>query len=372
MTRFPVIIRLTLALLAVAIAATGCTTRLYRPGRVEIQEIASLDRQWSGLTFTRDNRMFVTFPRWRNDVPFSVAEILPSGSIVPYPDREWNTWRDGLEPDEHFICTQSVWADDDNNLWVLDAANPQFEGVIDGGAKLVRINLTTNKVTQTIVFDKEVALTDSYLNDVRINPRRNAAYISDSGRGAIIVVDLDKERARRMLDGHPSTQTEEIDIVIDGQTWRPPKGYRPRINVDALALDTNRRYLYFQALTGRTLYRIHTRWLHKSWMGDEERGSKVEIVKEWKPCGSMEFDLFGNLYLANIEESAVSIYMPNGRLRTLVTNEDLQWPDTIAVSRNGTVFVSTSRINLDPDPQNPYKIFKLNPVKKEQENMEME
>ncbi len=339
------------------IAATGCTTRLYRPGRVELQQMASLDRQWSGLAVTRDNRMFVTFPRWQREVPFSVAEILPSGAIVPYPDRQWNTWQPGLEPEEHFICAQSVWADDDAHLWVLDAANPRFEGVVEGGAKLVRINIKTNKVVQTIVFDQEIALADSYLNDVRINPRRQAAYISDSGRGAIIVVDLENGRARRMLDGHPATQTEEIDIVIDGQTWRPPTGYRPRIHVDAIALDTNRKYLYFQALTGRTLYRIHTRWLHKSWMSPQERGSKVEVVKEWKPCGSMEFDLFGNLYLANIEQSAVTIYMPNGLMRTLVTDEDLQWPDTIAVSRNGAVFVSTSRINLPPRSRKSLQSF---------------
>jgi sugar lactone lactonase YvrE len=364
MTRKSAAVVALLLFIAVGVFSTGCTTRLYRPGRVELQEVASLDRQWSGLAVTRDDRIFVTFPRWRGDVPFSVAEILPSGSIVPYPDRGWNTWREGLEPEEHFICAQSVWADDDVHLWVLDAANPGLEGIVEGGVKLVRINLVTNEVVQTILFDEDTALADSYFNDVLVNPRRNAAFISDSGRGALIVVDLRNGRARRVLDGHPSTQTEEVDIVIDGTKWRPPTGWRPRIHVDALALDTNRKYLYYQSLTGRTLYRIHTRWLHKTWMGPDELATKVKRVQEWKPCGSMEFDLWGNLYMANVTESAVSWRQPNGRTVTLVSDkENLQWPDTVAVARNGTVYVSTSRIHKPANPEQPYKIFKIIPMK---------
>src|SRR5206468_10344314 len=104
----------------------------------------------------------------------------------------------------HFVCVQSVVSDVHGNLWVLDPAAPGNDKVIAGGAKLVRIELATNKVAQVIRFGEDVALQGSYLNDVRFHPDGHTAFITDSGaRGSIIVLDLNSGKARSVLDGHP-------------------------------------------------------------------------------------------------------------------------------------------------------------------------
>src|ERR1700738_2546694 len=58
-----------------------------------LQAVASFDHQVTGVTVAPDGRIFVNFPRWSEDTPVSVAELMPDGSTKPYPNEEWNAWR---------------------------------------------------------------------------------------------------------------------------------------------------------------------------------------------------------------------------------------------------------------------------------------
>jgi sugar lactone lactonase YvrE len=164
----------------------------------ELREVASFtDKQITGVgVSTKSGRIFVNFPYWSDDHSISVAEIV-NGQPKAFPDEEWN--RPG-PASSHFVCVQSVVVDDRDNLWVLDPAAPKMQEVVKEGPKLVKIDLATNQVVQTIPFGEDVAPKKSYLNDVRIDTRTNTAFITESARGAIIVVDLKNSKARRLLD----------------------------------------------------------------------------------------------------------------------------------------------------------------------------
>ena len=153
----------------------------------ELQEVASFpDKQITGVgVSTTSGRIFVNFPYWSDDHSISVAEIV-NGQPKAFPNDEWNkAGPAGL----HFICVQSVVVDDLDTLWVLDPAAPKMQEIVKGGPKLVKIDLATNQVVQTIPFGEDVAPKKSYLNDVRIDTRMNTAFITESGRGAIIIAD---------------------------------------------------------------------------------------------------------------------------------------------------------------------------------------
>ena len=196
----------------------------------KLEEAASFPHQVTGVACSPDGRVFVNFPRWTEDAPVSVAEVMKDGSLKPYPDDEWNAWRNAnaaagtMKPVDHFVCVQSVVCDGRGNLWVLDPAAPGLDKVLPGGAKLVRIDLATNKVAQVIKFGEDVALQGSYLNDVRFHPDGRTAFITDSGaRGSIVVVDLAKGTAHSRLDGHPSTQPDKtVEVTIDGKKLQRP------------------------------------------------------------------------------------------------------------------------------------------------------
>ena len=124
----------------------------------------------TGVTVAPNGRIFVNFPQWGDNAPFTVAELV-DGKAVPYPDAATNR-PDPADPAGHFISVQSVVADGTNRLWVLDTAAPNFSQPQAGGAKLVAIDLATDRVVKTIVLPPSVVLPTTYLNDVRFDLRQ--------------------------------------------------------------------------------------------------------------------------------------------------------------------------------------------------------
>jgi sugar lactone lactonase YvrE len=326
----------------------------------ELVEVARSEILWTGIALSSGGRIFVCFPRWSDDVRVSVGEVKESGGVVPYPDTEWNDWDPSKPAGEHFVCVQSVWIDDEDNLWILDPASPYLQGVVAGGAKLVEVELSSGKTARTIHFDEVIAPAGSYLNDVRVDSDRDIAYITDSGLGALIVVDLGTGKARRLLAGHPSTKSEDTVLTIGGREWRP-NGQVPRVHADGLALDRRGDYLYYHALTARTLYRIETRWLRDPTVTDRTLGTKVESLYETCAADGMGIGPHGYLYLTSIEDNSIKMFVSLGKLRTAVKDPRLKWPDSIAWGPEGYAYVTTSQIHLGSDRQDPYGIFKFKP-----------
>jgi sugar lactone lactonase YvrE len=339
----------------------------------ELQEVASFpDKQLTGVgVSTKSGRIFVNFPYWSDDHSISVAEIV-DGQPKAFPDDEWNKPGPATS---HFVCVQSVVVDDQDNLWVLDPAAPKMQEIVKGGPKLVKIDLATNQVVQTIPFGEDVAPKKSYLNDVRIDTRENTAFITESGRGAIIVVDLKSGKARRLLDGHASTQPEkDIKLVVDGKALiDQQKKTPPQIASDGIALDAKNGYLYYHALTGHTLYRIKTTFLRDERLGKRELESKVENVGQTPAPDGMLEGLNGSVYLTDLENSAIVRWDPaNKRVEQIVADKRLLWPDTLSWGPNGEMYVTASQIENMPRFNNgkstrtePYKLWKVIGIKRE-------
>ena len=207
------------------------------------------------------------------------------------------------------------------------------------------IDLKTNKVAQVIHFDENVAPQGSYLNDVRFSPDGSYAYLTDAGvKGALVVVDLQNGTARRVLDGHPSTQAEKNVVVkIDGQELRRPDGRGVEFAADSIALSPDGRTLYWKALTGRTLYRISTDALENPRLSEKDIEARVERVAETEPTDGLWINERGQLYLSAIEQDAVKV-RDGDRVTTLVQDKRLRWPDTFSEGPDGIIYVTSSRI----------------------------
>ncbi len=323
-------------------------------------EIATSSKQWTGVTVSKEGRVFVCYPRWSDDVPVSCAEVMPDGSTHPFPDTKWNKYDKSL-PAKCFVCVQSVFVDSDDKLWVLDPAAPKFQGPVSGGPKLVKIDLKSNAIEVVYTFDSTACPPKSYLNDVRIDAARKKAYITDSGLGAIVVLDLNSSQARRLLATHPSTKAEDIKIVINGKDWgKQPDGSYRRAGSDGIALDALGAYLYYHPLTGKSLYRIPTAELSNAKATEQSLAKKVERVAETCVSDGIEFGDDSNLFLTSIEDNSVKKFsLKTKKLETVVQDKNLVWPDTLARSSSGWMYVTSSQINLMPAPPTPYRLFKF-------------
>lgn len=333
----------------------------------ELQEVASFDNQQvTGVGVSKKSgRVFVNFPLWSDDHFLSVAEVV-DGKAKAFPNEEWN--KPG-PAGSHFVCVQSVVVDDQDNLWIIDPAAPKMKEIEKGGPKLVKIDLQTNQVVQTIPFGEDIAPKKSYLNDVRIDTAANVAFITDSGLGAIVVVDLKSGKARRLLEGHKSTQPEtDVKLTVDGkQLLDQEKKTPPQIASDGIALDTKNGYLYYHTLTGRTLYRIKTAALTDEKLSKSDLESKVETVAQTAPPDGMLESPDGSIYLTDLEGNAIARWnVATNKVETIITDKRLLWPDTLAWGPNGDLYVTASQIQNMPrfnggksTRTEPYKLWKI-------------
>lgn len=349
---------------AAALLLGGCAA----PDRATLTQVAAFTGdQITGVAAAPDGRIFVNLPRWHADHRgVSVAQVV-DGALRPYPDAAWNAWTPGAPPQRQFVCVQSVHVDAAGRLWVLDPASPALAGVVPGGAKLAQIDLSSNAVVRVIAFSDAVAPAKSYLNDVRVDLASNHAYITDSGLGGLVVVNLTDGSARRLLSEHPTTVAPEGFVpTVEGKPLRFPDGSAPRIHSDGLALDAARGFLYWQALTDNRLFRIRTSVLNNPALPAEAVAAVVEPLGTTVVTDGMEIDPAGRLYFSALERDAVMVRTTTGRVLPLVADPALAWPDSFAWAPDGSLLVTTAQIhrtawfNADKaQPTEPYRIFRI-------------
>ena len=76
----------------------------------------------TGVTVSHKGRIFVNFPKWGDDVSFTVAEIR-NGEMVAYPDESINQ-TNPADQAAALVSVQSVVVDPVDRLWILDTGRP--------------------------------------------------------------------------------------------------------------------------------------------------------------------------------------------------------------------------------------------------------
>jgi sugar lactone lactonase YvrE len=315
-----------------------------------LQVRASSERQWTGVAVSDQGRIFVNYPYWAEKVPVSVAELV-DGQPVPYPSLEWNNRKNA----DSFNAVQSVVIDGKNRLWVLDTNNPQFKGVERAGPILLQFNLKTNRKVKSYGFPEGVYRPNSYFNDVRIDTEKEIAYLTDSGNGALIVLKLETGISSRLLEGHPSVQSEVDLLVCDGRVWENS------VDADGIALTRDKKYLYYIALTSHTLYRIRTNTLADASLSAEDLARKVETVARVPATDGMMFDHNGNLWMGALESNGVNMINQDGKLVRVLQSPTIRWADSFALDKEGNIYFTTSQIHLPEKDRGMYQILSFNP-----------
>ena len=234
---------------------------------------------------------------------------------------------------------------------MIDPAAPATGFIVPGGPKLVEIDLKTDKVIQNYRFGGDVAPQGSYLNDVRLSPDGRWVYMTDSGaQGALVVLDTQTGKARRVLDGAAPTQVDkDVKVAIEGKAIHTADGRGVEFAADSISLDPKGEYLYFQPVTAKTLYRISTAALQDASLTPDQMSAKVETVSASEPNDGLWQDATGKLYFTSVQKDAIETQAPGAKGRELLVKDPrLVWPDTFAEGPKATLYVTNSAIQNSP------------------------
>jgi len=333
-----------------------------------------------GAVVSKTERIFISYPRLVDEVEFTVAELKqPSqknGNSVPYPNVEIHQ-QDSAPASERLLSVQGMTLDARDRLWLLDHGKIQQNPVPPGGAKLVGIDLQTDRIFQKIVFPESVASAKSTLNDVRVDLRwgeQGMAFITDSSTGGsngIVVVDLASGRSWRKLNDHPSTKPVSGFLpIVEGQPLMVRHPGQPSKHIhtgsDGIALSGDGEHLFYCPLASRHLHSVSIKALVDEHLPAEQVAATVIDYGEKGASGGMVSDAKNRLYVTNYENNSILRRLPDGTWETVAHDPRMLWSNCLFVAQDGYLYFTVDQWHRNPTYHNgqdlrekPYILFRI-------------
>jgi sugar lactone lactonase YvrE len=326
-------------------AISSC--KVQQSGKNELELVYSDNTyQLTGVAKEAGGRLFVNYPRWSDTYKYAVVTGKDS-SKTPYPNEEMNNWEPGQDGANKWVCVQSVVVDDSGSLWIVDPAAPKLKTIQGNGAKLVKMNKESGAIERSYSFT-DILPDTGYVNDVRVDVKRNYAYLTESKGGGIVVVDLGSGKMRRVLSSHYSVKSDPAyKYIIDGKELIK-EGKPAKFNSDGIALTPDGAWIYYKPLTDDKLYRIKTEFLRDFTMDDAALGKNVEDLGHFASTDGMIFDKNGNLYFGDPQNYSIIKISPDLKMTTIIKDNRLIWPDSYSIA-DGYLYISCSQIQKQPE-----------------------
>ncbi|MEM9601501.1 MAG: L-dopachrome tautomerase-related protein [Pseudomonadota bacterium] len=294
------------------------------------------------LAIGPDGRMFMSVHEFYGQ-PLRVVEVLADGAVQPYPDAAWSAAPSGDGPGLNGVL--GLRADRNGVLWMLDGQSEARAG------RVVAWDTRSESLHSVHYLAAPVTRASSFLNDLAVDLEHNAVYISDTGDGrnsALIVLDLDTGRARRVLEGSHYTVPEDIDMVIDGRTIELG-GQPARIGVNPITVDPTNTWVYFAPMSGTSMYRVRTADLNDAALGPSQLLERVERYGDKPISDGSTVDADGNVYITAMADDAIGVVRPSGEYSVLYQSADaLPWPDGFAMGVDGHVYATVNELHRSP------------------------
>jgi len=368
-------VRLILALVVVALLggiyltlgggerlADRTTDPIFKASALEV--VADLPLPPGNIAVSKRGRVFFTFhPEGKPKI--KVAELV-GGKPVAYPNEDFQNAKTG---DTHFQTPLALRIDRQNRLWVLDFANYG----LGGQPRLLAFDLASQKLVDHFDFPSEIAGKLSMLNDFQVDPEGRHIFIADTslfGRSpALIVYDVENRTARRILESHPSVIPKNYRMNAAGRDMSLLWGLLTlKIGVDSIALDKNGEWLYYAPVSDDLFYRLRRRDLEDDTLTNAQYTERVE---RWGPktlSDGITMDVDGNIYVSDMEHSAILELRPDRTLVTVLKDPKIRWPDGFSFGPDGWLYVTCSalhqvilRSEASIQSNAPYQIFRFKP-----------
>ncbi|MEL7185073.1 MAG: L-dopachrome tautomerase-related protein [Pseudomonadota bacterium] len=322
-----------------------------------VEEVLSYPEPIGNVAVSADGRVFFTVHPEARPRGNKLLEYV-NGASVPYPSRQRQA---GL-----FDTPLGIAIDRFDRLWTIDHGNHGMRP-----ARIVAIDLATNEVLREQQLSEEIAPLGSFLQDLQVSADGRTVVIADASfwrkRPAIVVYDVETGNARRVLENHRSVSAEDYLIRTRTRDMAFLGGMVAlRGGVDGIAL--GRDWLYFGAISGSGLFRVRLADLRDESLSAERLGNRVERFSDKPLSDGLSYDAAGNVYVTDIEHSAIFRVSPQRKLSTLIQAPQIRWPDALSFGPDGWLYVADSALpELILQPQEhikengPYRVFRFQP-----------
>lgn len=306
----------------------------------EIEVVAEFDESMppGNLAIGPDGRMFMSVHEFYGK-PLRIVEVLEDGSTVPYPNESWSN-----APEADGAGLKGVLglrADRQGVLWMLDG---QAEGQT---GRVVGWDTQSEELHRIYYLGQPASKPTSFLNDLAVDRDHNAIYITDTASpdtSALIVLDLDTGRARRVLEGSAFTKPEDIEMVIDGSVVTLG-GSPAKIGANPITIDPTNTWVYFAPMTATSMYRVRTSDLNNEALSNDELLAKVERYGDKPISDGSTVDGSGNVYITSITDDSIGVTKPDGSYEVLYQQDEMSWPDGFSMGVDGYVYVTINELH---------------------------
>lgn len=280
----------------------------------------------------------------------SVRTVDGSGDHPAYPDRPWagRPQADG----RGMSAVIGIRNTPQGIVWILDMGGPAQQ------PRLVGWNDRENRLQRLIVLPQNVLRPSSVVQDFVVDWRRQKIHIADmtlNPRGesdypAIITVDLKTGLASRVLERHASMMPVDVPLQVDGkplcQRLDTGEVVDYRYGINPIAIDPPGHWVYFGAMSGRTVYRIPADVLAGS---DPDLAAAVEPWCEKPHCDGFDVDAAGNVYVTDIGRNAIGLASPAGYWTLAQDDTLLGWPDGVELDADGHwLYITANQLHRHP------------------------
>ena len=324
-----------------------------------LEVVADLPTPPGNIAVSADGRVFVSLhPEAHPDL--KVVELV-KGRMVPFPAPSYQDPKDPWG----FDNVLGIRIDAQHRLWTLDNGTHGTHPV-----RLLAFDLTSNLRVHDVTFPRDIAPRGSHLNDFQVSPDGRFVYIADASffgkTPAIVVYDVEHKSARRVLQNHPSVLAERYLPVVQGRRMEAYGLVAIRPGVNGIALDAAGEWLYFAPITNLNLSRIRTADLLNTSLSAAELAGRVEVYAPKTMSDGIAMDAAGNVYLTDLEHSAIVVLRADKTLETLIQSDRLRWPDGATLGPDGALYVTCSSLHQviglprDSVAQHaPYQVFRI-------------
>jgi sugar lactone lactonase YvrE len=287
---------------------------------------------WNGLAITSLGRIFVWFNQSSRKDHLHIAEVMLQQQILPYPNESWNKVDESRDLLYSFICIQSIRIGNKENLWVLDKGCFEEGCLVKDSAKIIEIDLQSNKVKSIIPLN-EVLTLKSEIKDMRVY--NNYIFLTDIGEEALILMSIENGKGHR-FNKHTVASYMTKTVIADNHLSLPGEAVA---NGGQLELSPNGNFLLYVDSSGN-IRRYSTEQLLQQLPPVQDYFILKHAIQA---NGPLTTDPSGNIYIIDNIQSRIVRVDTAGESITLIEDYILRDADSLWVDDTNFLWITLGK-----------------------------